>query len=95
MAKTFKQIFKEAENTVEYWQEACKLSLEENDALRAKLDALKAEVLEVLEKVEYAAHYSTEELFKQQEWCLSCGYSPKDGHAPDCALAALKKKVEV
>ena len=36
MAKTFKQIFKEAENTVEYWQEACKLSLEENDALLAE-----------------------------------------------------------
>ena len=73
---------------------ACQECVNERDALLAKLDALKAEVLEVLEKVEYAAHYSTEELFKQQEWCLSCGYSPKDGHAPDCALEALKKKVE-
>ena len=66
------------------------------DALRAKLDALKAEVLKVLDMV--AVYVDPEE----GPVCTVCGerytvfgfrYVCK--HAPDCALEALKKKVEV
>ncbi|MBK9446172.1 MAG: hypothetical protein IPO00_08790 [Betaproteobacteria bacterium] len=72
------------------------ITLEANLAdAEAALAALRGEVREVVVEVEWEGHRSRDGSwdFVGEEFCTRCDGFKSDGHAPDCRLAALLKRV--